>query len=81
MLTDKDLYRMSDGELASALFKFSQSEIAEVLLRNQWEKDFAKGIEEAYVRYGKLTWKQRKSAREIVWRFIERANRRLEVRS
>ena len=78
LVTRDDVYKLLDGELARALYLAAKD--APTLLQNDWERAFTHGIEEGYVRYGKLTWKQRKAARGILLRIVLRHNRRVEVR-
>lgn len=73
-----DIYRLQDGELARALFLAAKD--VPHLLRNDWEREFTKGIEEAYVKFGGLTWKQRRCCRMLLIRITETIARRAEVR-
>jgi hypothetical protein len=73
-----DIYLLKDDELARALFLAAKK--VPHLLQNDWERDFTTGIEEAYVKFGGLTWKQRRAARDILKRITTNLARRAEVR-
>jgi hypothetical protein len=73
-----DIYLLKDRELARALYLAAKD--VPHLLRNDWERDFAKGIEEAYVKFGGFTWKQRRCARQLLIRIAANLARRAEVR-
>ena len=74
-----EIYELSDLDLARALYQAAKD--APRVLRNDWEREFARGIEDAYVKFNSLTWKQRKSARMILIRLVEEIQRRAEVRA
>lgn len=73
-----DIYRLQDSELARALFLAAQD--VPHLLQNDWERDFTRGTEEAYVKFGGLTWKQRRCCRQLLIRITVNLARRAEVR-
>lgn len=74
-----EIYELSDLDLARALYQAAAD--APSVLRNDWEREFARGIEEAYVKFNSLTWKQRKAAREILLRLVDEMQRREDVRA
>jgi hypothetical protein len=73
------VYKLDDLELAQALHHMSKDALS--ILRSDWERNFAQGIQEAYVKFGGLTWKQRKVAREVLCRLVEEVQRRATVQS
>jgi hypothetical protein len=60
-------YDLDDGELVRAV-KIILDRKPEAL--NDWEREFAAGIDRSYVRSGGLSWKQRKAARIMVDRVM-----------
>lgn len=78
MTEAKNVYRLSDGELARALYLAARD--VPHLLKSAWESGFVRGIEEGYVKFGRLTWKQRRACRRILARIAEILDRRATVR-
>lgn len=58
---------LDDGQLVQAL----ELLLTKPQLLNDWEQDFAKGVTARFVRSG-MTWSQRKYAKQIVGRVMER---------
>jgi hypothetical protein len=75
----EEIYGLSDLDLVRALCTAARE--APSIFRTDWERGFARGTEESYVRNNSLTWKQRKCVRQILIRLVEETQRRAEVRA
>ena len=76
-----DIRLLTDAELARALYLLQLTELAgRPLLKDDWERNFVTGIEEAYVKFGSLTWRQRRRARVILERVATCLERVTEIR-
>ena len=79
LLSKAEVYGLEDGELCRVLMMFQASPAAASILATPWERRFAEGVADYYVRKGGLTWQQRRAARGIVCKFVEEQARRAEV--
>lgn len=44
-----------------------------------WERSFISGLQTAWVSEGEISWRQRKAARELLWKLAEQENRRTDL--
>ncbi len=73
-----DVWALADGELATRLRDLSEQEWT-VNFLSDFQKAFAANVVEVYVKWGGLTWKQRKTARFMVLELLGRQSRRAET--
>jgi hypothetical protein len=69
-----DVYGLEDADLAKGLMKLL-ARPTELAPLTAWEKSFCQGAATSWAKYGALTWKQRKTAREVLIRVLSIAVR------
>ena len=67
----KAAYDLTDEDLVKAISHLSERK----LRLTGWEERFASGLRGQWIAKGAITWKQRRAARLLLGRVVERANR------
>lgn len=74
-LEDADLVRELASLEVALLPPTSFNGLNEKPSLSEWEKSFVAGVQTSWVRFGELTWKQRRSARELLRKVFDRKER------
>jgi hypothetical protein len=73
------IHDLSDLGLMRACVLVSRHSLFAVLQLSEWERKFLTDAPEGYAKYGGLSWKQRRSAREILSKLTWELERRKEL--
>lgn len=65
-MTTERIPELEDHELADGLAFVSAHSLFDVLTLTDWERAFVAELPKEYARYGSITWRQRRSAREVL---------------
>lgn len=75
----QDIYDLEDRDLTRGITKLLARPLATAPL-TEWEHSFCDGAARSWARYGELSWKQRRSARQLLLRVLSIAIRHAQVR-
>lgn len=72
----KKVRDLSDEDLVKGIAELCGRD----LQLTEWEKGFAEGLPDHWVKCGALTWKQRRAARRLLEKLVTRANRATTIK-
>lgn len=74
-----DVWELTDRGLMRACVLVSRHRLFDVLQLSNWERKFLAECPNKFASFGSISWKQRKTAREVLTKIINELERRKEL--